>query len=122
MRKKILVVDDSRTVRMLGRIVLGPGYELIEAADGEEAVRKAEEERPDCVLLDVTMPKLDGFETCRRLRQLEATKEVPIVMVTSRTSPAEMAQGRAAGCTDYVTKPFDPVRLMEKIEGLLGPG
>lgn len=122
MTKKILVVDDSRTVRALGRVILGSRYELVEAADGEEAVKKAASERPDCVLLDVTMPKLDGFETCRRLRQLEATREVPIVMVTSRTSPAEMAEGRAAGCTDYVTKPFDPVQLMKTIEELLGRG
>jgi CheY-like chemotaxis protein len=119
-KKRILVVDDSRSVRMLGRIILGPRYELIEAGDGEEAVRKAETERLDCVLLDVTMPKVDGYETCRRLRRLESTKAVPIVMLTSRTSPEEMAEGRAAGCTAYITKPFDPVQLMEKLEEILG--
>jgi PleD family two-component response regulator len=119
-KKRVLVVDDSSTVRLLERVILGPHYELVEAVDGEDALAKAQAEPIDCVLLDVVMPKLDGFETCRRLRELEATKNVPVVIVTTHGEQSEVDKARQAGCTDYVTKPIDRQALLEKIRRLVG--
>jgi PleD family two-component response regulator len=119
-KKRVLVVDDSSTVRLLERVILGPHFDLVEAVDGEDALAKAEAERVDCVLLDVVMPKLDGFETCRRLRQLDATKGIPIVIVTTHGEPSEVEKARAAGCSDYVTKPIERQALLDTIRRLVG--
>jgi PleD family two-component response regulator len=119
-KKRVLIVDDSSTVRLLERVILGPIYDLVEAVDGEDALAKAAAERIDCVLLDVVMPKLDGFETCRRLRELETTRTIPIVIVTTHGEQSEVDKARSAGCTDYVTKPIDRQALLEKIRRLIG--
>ncbi len=119
-KKRVLVVDDSSTVRLLERVILGPIYDLVEAVDGEDALAKAQSQRVDCVLLDVVMPKLDGFETCRRLRELEATRSLPIVIVTTHGEPSEVEKARAAGCSDYLTKPIDRQALLDKIRQLIG--
>lgn len=119
-KKRVLIVDDSSTVRLLERVILGPHYDLVEAVDGEDALAKAQAGPIDCVLLDVVMPKLDGFETCRRLRELEATRSLPVVIVTTHGEPSEVEKARTAGCTDYVTKPIDRQALLDKIRRLVG--
>lgn len=120
MRKKILIVDDSNTILMMERMILSKGpYELITAANGEEAVAKAKSEKPDLILMDVIMPQMNGFEACRRLRECEETKNTPIIMVTTRGEVQNMETGYESGCNDYVTKPINSTELMAKLRNLL---
>lgn len=120
-KKKILLVDDSSTTLMMEKMILSQeAYDLVTASDGEEALLKAAQERPDLILLDVVMPKMDGFEACRRLRQEEATREIPVIMVTTRGEAQNVEQGYALGCNDYVTKPINSLELMTKVNNLLG--
>jgi DNA-binding response OmpR family regulator len=120
-RKKILLVDDSSTVLLLHRMMLAPcGYEVLVARDGQEALEKASAERPDLIFLDVIMPRLDGFQTCRALRARSETRTVPIILVTTRGEPHHVRQGYESGCTDYITKPFNGEELLAKVRGHLG--
>lgn len=119
-RKKILLVDDSSTVLLLHRMMLSHcGYELLTARDGQEALDKASTERPDLIFLDVIMPRMDGFQTCRALRARTETKNVPIILVTTRGEPHYVRQGFESGCTDYITKPFDGEELLAKVRSHL---
>ena len=119
-RKKILLVDDSSTVLLLHRMMLSHcGYELLTAKDGQEALEKASAERPDLIFLDVLMPRMDGFQTCRALRSRAETRNVPIILVTTRGEPHYVRQGFESGCTDYITKPFDGEELLAKVRGHL---
>jgi CheY-like chemotaxis protein len=117
----ILIADDSRTiVAMVGSRLERSGYAIVSAADGEEALRLAEERLPALVILDVEMPKLDGHEVARRLRAGEATRAIPIVMLTGRDDAEALAAGYDAGADDYVTKPFSPQELESRVERILG--
>jgi CheY-like chemotaxis protein len=118
--KKILMVDDSRTTLFLERTILrNAPYELIEAADGAQAVDKALAERPDLILLDMMMPTMNGLEALRRLREMEATRSTPVIMVTTRSESDRVDTAFELGCTDYVTKPIDQKTLLEKVRELL---
>jgi DNA-binding response OmpR family regulator len=119
-KKKILLVDDSHTVLLLHRMMLSHcGYELLTARDGQEALDKAFVERPDLIFLDVLMPRLDGFQTCRALRLRSEMRDVPIILVTTRGEPHYVRQGFESGCTDYITKPFDGEELLAKVRSHL---
>lgn len=120
-RKKILLVDDSSTILMMEKFILrNDPYVLLTATNGEEAVRKAQSELPDLILLDVIMPRMGGFEACRVLRDTVATKHIPIIMVTTRGEAVNVETGWVSGCTDYVTKPINAVELLAKVRSLLG--
>ena len=120
-RKKILLVDDSATILMMERMILSKGpYELVTANNGEEAVAKAESERPDLILMDVVMPKMNGFEAVRHIRQSSAVGSTPIIMVTTRGEMENVENGFSSGCNDYVTKPINGPELMTKLKALLG--
>jgi DNA-binding response OmpR family regulator len=119
-RKKILLVDDSDTILMLERLVLQHSYDVITAKDGGTGVATAIEQRPDLILLDVIMPKMDGFQACRRLRTEDATSGTPIILVTSRGEVSHMEEGFRCGCSDYITKPIDTLELLEKVRNCLG--
>lgn len=120
-RKKILLVDDSNTILMMEKMILNRGpYTMVTASNGEEAVTKAATESPDLILMDVVMPKMDGFEACRRIRQIDAVATVPIIMVTTRGEEHNVETGYQAGCTDYITKPIDGVELLAKLRNYLG--
>jgi DNA-binding response OmpR family regulator len=119
-RKKILLVDDSNTILMMERMILTKGpYELLTATNGEEAVEKALREQPDLILMDVVMPKMNGFEACRRIRSEDSTKDTPIIMVTTRGEVQNVETGFQAGCNDYVTKPINGAELMAKLKTFL---
>jgi CheY-like chemotaxis protein len=121
MRKRILLVDDSSTALMLERAILAQrDVDLSIARDGAEAVAKAVAEVPDLILMDVVMPKMDGFEACRRIREEPRTSAIPIIMVTTRGEPDHVEEGFASGCNDYVTKPIHQRELLEKLGALLG--
>ncbi len=119
-RKKILLVDDSSTILMMEKFILrNDPYVLITASNGEEAVQKAISERPDLILLDVVMPRMGGFEACRLIRDHEAAKDIPIIMVTTRGEAQNVETGWVVGCTDYVTKPINATELLAKVRSLL---
>jgi DNA-binding response OmpR family regulator len=120
-KKKILLVDDSATILMMERMILNKfPFDLVTACDGEDAVTKAMAERPDLILMDVVMPKMNGFEACRRLREIESTRLTPIIMVTTRGEMQNVETGFGSGCTDYVTKPINAVELVAKVRNYLG--
>jgi len=120
-KKKILLVDDSNTILMMEKFILrNQAYEIIVASDGEEGVRKAEEHLPDLILLDVIMPKMGGFEACRRIRANDTTSATPIIMVTTRGEASNVETGWTAGCSDYITKPINSIELLAKVRNFLG--
>jgi CheY-like chemotaxis protein len=119
-RKKILLVDDSQTALLMEQMILKKGpYDLVTAGDGAEGVAKAVSERPDLILMDVVMPRMGGFEALRDLRQREATREIPVIMVTTRGEGENVETGFASGCSDYLTKPIDSVALLAKVRDYL---
>ena len=119
-RKKILLVDDAETVLMMERMILSKSYDLMIAKNGEEAVAKADREQPDLILMDVVMPKLDGFQACQQIRRQESTSKIPIIMVTTRSEAENMEKGFEHGCNDYVTKPMSSLELLSKVRNYIG--
>ena len=121
MAKKILLVDDSSTVLLLHQMMLkDANYVLLTARNGREAVETARAELPDLIFMDVVMPEMNGFEACRALRAIEETREIPIIMVTTRGEPQNVQAGYEAGCSEYITKPFDRLELVAKLQNYLG--
>ncbi len=118
--RKILVVDDSPTVRKLisGKLEKC-GHEVICAIDGVDALEKINELKPDLVLLDITMPRMDGYQVCKEIRNNETTKDVPVVMISGKDGFFDKVRGRMAGTTGYITKPFGPETLMKTVETYL---
>jgi two-component system alkaline phosphatase synthesis response regulator PhoP len=119
-KKKILLVDDSPTAILWQRLILeADQYEVVVATDGEEGVRLAKTEHPDLVLLDVMMPRMDGFAALREIRADEALRATPILMVTTRSEMAHVMQGYESGCNEYITKPVDRSELLMKVRSYL---
>ena len=120
MSKKILVVDDEVYILHILDFSLGAeGYEVITAADGEEAIEKARIEKPDLVVLDIMMPKVDGFEACRRLKGDPETNQIPVILLTAKGREVDRQMGIEVGADDYIIKPFSPTKLIEKIGSFL---
>jgi CheY-like chemotaxis protein len=119
--KKILLVDDSSTTLLVEEMVLREHtqYGLLLARDGAEAVEKAIAEQPNLILMDVIMPRMNGFDACREMRKHEALQKVPIIMVTSRGESCNVEQGFESGCNDYVTKPINGAELVQIVNGYL---
>jgi len=118
--KKVLIVDDAETIVMMERMILGKSYEVVTARNGLEAVEKAVSELPDLILLDVMMPLLGGVETCRRLRAQAETREIPIIMVSTRSEIENVEASYESGCSDYVTKPINSMELLSKVRSFIG--
>ncbi len=120
MPSKILIVDDTETMRLYEHMLLsGQGYELTMAENGVEALEKIAEDKPDLVLLDIMMPLMDGIECCKKIKKDPTTKDVKVVMVTTKSEYEKVKEAFAAGCDDYVTKPIDRVELLSKLKELL---
>lgn len=118
---RVLVAEDEEDIRRLVALGLkrGDGWQVLLAADGEECLTLAQRERPDLILLDVVMPALDGFETCRRLKADVTTRDIPIIFLTASTQEHEMQRGLGLGAIGYLSKPFDPVQLRQQVLDLL---
>ena len=118
---RVLVVDDDAPIRLLCRVNLeAEGMEVLEASDGPDGLEKARTARPDVVLLDVMLPKLDGWRVAEALLDDPRTGEIPIVFLTARAELRDQARGLEIGGIEYITKPFNPVELAELIRDLLG--
>jgi two-component system phosphate regulon response regulator PhoB len=119
---KVLIADDQANMRQLVRLTLETGhFEILEAPDGHAALEVARREQPDLVFLDWTMPGLPGVEVCRALRDDPVHDRMRIVMLTARSQGEDREAARAVGADDYITKPFSPIELLEKVRDVLGP-
>ena len=117
---KILLVEDNEMNRdMLSRRLLRRGYEVVIALDGESGLSLAESESPDLILMDMSLPILDGWEATRRLKAASDTKHIPVIALTAHAMSSDRDRALEAGCDDYDTKPIELPRLLEKIEALL---
>lgn len=121
-RHNVLVADDEQFIRALILVSLGGDrrLHLKLAVDGEEALARARREKPDVIILDVRMPKMNGYEVCEALRGDEETAEVKIIMLSAFADPLDVELGLAAGADTYMTKPFDPRELLSKVQEALG--
>ena len=117
----ILVADDEPDVlELVGYRLSRSGFTVVEACDGEEALARALDQVPDLAVLDVMMPKLDGYELTRRLRAADATQRVPVILLTARAQESDIATGFEAGADDYLGKPFSPDELVARVRAVLG--
>jgi len=120
---KILLIEDNELNRdMLSRRLQKRGYVVVTAIDGESGVAAAESEAPGLILMDVSLPGIDGWEATRRLKAAPATRRIPIVALTAYATATDRDTAMAVGCDDFDTKPIELPRLLAKIEGLLGSG
>ena len=121
MSKKILIVDDEPNIVIsLEFLMRREGFEVLVARDGEEALRNIKEQQPDLVLLDVMMPKVNGFDVCKQVRNDPALAGMRIIMLTAKGREAEIAKGLALGADGYITKPFSTRDLAVQVRNLLG--
>jgi DNA-binding response OmpR family regulator len=118
--KKVLVAEDEPDIRGLVTFSLQyAGFVVVEALNGEEAIKKTEEEQPDLILLDVRMPKMNGYEACRKLKAQESTKHIPVIFLSARGQEAEIKHGLELGAEEYILKPFAPDELYRRVETIL---
>lgn len=121
MAKKVLVVDDSRAIRQSIAFVLEQnGYEVVEASDGVTGLAKLDENQVDLIITDVNMPNMDGITFIKRTRELEAFRFVPILVLTTESQKSVMEEGKAAGATGWIVKPFSTDKLMSAVRRVVG--
>lgn len=119
-KKIILYVEDEEILRKLVRhSFMGRDYQIVEAGDGAEAVKKAEQLRPDIILMDLQLPRISGYDAIIAIKQNPALKDIPIIALTGFALAGEEEKAREAGCDHYITKPFDPMALVEIVDGYL---
>ena len=115
-RRKVLIADDELFIRLLVRSALGREYTVLEASNGEEAIDIARRQRPDIILMDIMMPKLDGIGACYILKSDPNTKTIPVIMVSVRTDKLDQDYSQEMGADDYITKPFSIEALRDKVK------
>ena len=120
MAKKILVVDDEPDIRKLTSLRLKlSGYEAITAVDGKDALDSIRQQKPDLVLLDLLLPVIDGFEVCKKIKADEELKQIPVILFTARSDTMTVEKAKQLGASDYMTKPFNPEEMLNKIKQAL---
>lgn len=121
-RRKILVIDDEEPILLLLQTVLNVyGYEAIKAPSPEQAFARIAEDLPDLIILDVSMPEMNGYEVCRKIKSNPETKDIPIIMITALALEQDRKQALQAGANGFLFKPFDPKVVIKAIESLLNP-
>jgi DNA-binding response OmpR family regulator len=121
--KKILIIDDDAFIRRpLEFILREEGFAPVTAVDGEEGLAKLEGEKPDLIVLDLMMPGLDGFEVCRRVRNDPRFSSIPVILLTATGPESDCERGRAAGATDFMSKPYSPSELLRRVREILSEG
>lgn len=119
-KKRLLLVDDERDLVDLIKMRLeASGYEVLVAYDGQEALEKARSEKPDLIILDIMLPKIDGYKVCRMLKFDESYRAIPIIMFSARAQESDKKTGERVGADAYIVKPFEPGLLLNKISELL---
>lgn len=117
---KILIAEDDQDIRELVVLTLQfNGFEVVSAIDGAQAVEKAQEEEFDLIVMDVRMPRMTGYEACRQLREMESTRDIPIIFLSAKGQESEIQAGLDAGATQYILKPFAPDLLARRIAEVL---
>ncbi|AWU94383.1 response regulator [Azospirillum melinis] len=120
-KKKVMTVDDSRTMRdMVSFTLRGAGYDVVEAADGQQAMSAIATNKVDLVITDLNMPVMDGLTLIRKLRAIPAHRTLPILMLTTEADESKKAEGRAAGATGWIVKPFNPDKLVSVVQKVCG--
>ena len=115
--KRILIADDDPVILRLIQVNLElEGYEVLTANNGQEAVDKATAEHPDLVILDIMMPRLDGYQACEALKSADGTKDIPVIFLSAKAQQGDIDKGTSFGVAAYLTKPFDPTELLEVVE------
>jgi DNA-binding response OmpR family regulator len=118
---KILIAEDERDIRDLITFTLGfAGYDVITATNGEEAFQKALEVMPDLILMDVRMPRMTGYEACKRIKAEEKIKHIPVVFLSAKGQESEVQTGLEVGAIEYILKPFSPDQLTDRVRAILG--
>lgn len=118
---KVLVVDDSWfDLNLIASPLRESGYEVVTAADGEEALEKVASERPQCIVLDVVLPKQNGFQVCRKLKQNDFSRHIPVILISAKNTPLDMKWGLQQGADLYIVKPFAKEQLLTSVRSLTG--
>ena len=118
---RILVVDDEIYIVHILDFSLGmEGYEVLTALDGEQALERLKADKPDLIVLDIMMPKVDGYEVCRTIKSSPETQHIPVILLSAKGRNVDQKMGFDVGADDYITKPFSPRKLVERINALLG--
>jgi len=118
---RILVVDDEIYIVHILDFSLGmEGYEVLTALDGEQALDRLKTDKPDLIVLDIMMPKVDGYEVCRTIKANPETQHIPVILLSAKGRNVDQKMGFDVGADDYITKPFSPRKLVERINALLG--
>jgi two-component system, cell cycle response regulator DivK len=117
--KILLVEDDEMNRDMLSRRLMKRGYDVVIATDGEQGVVRARSDGPDIILMDMSLPVIDGWDATRQLKEEENTRDIPVIALTAHAMSGDREKAMAAGCDDFDTKPVELARLLEKIEALL---
>ena len=117
---KILIAEDERDIRdLVGFSLRFGGFDVVQAANGQEAVERAQVELPDLILMDVRMPKMTGYEACRQLKSSPATRDIPVVFLSAKGQETEIQQGIEVGAEEYILKPFAPDELARQVQAVL---
>jgi CheY-like chemotaxis protein len=118
--KRILICDDDPAILRVIQVNLEvEGFDVLTAHHGEEALEVAHAEHPDLIILDIMMPRLDGYQTCEQLKAAEDTKAIPVIFLSAKAQASDIEKGKAYGVEEYLTKPFDPSDLIDVVERLL---
>jgi CheY-like chemotaxis protein len=118
--KKILICDDDPAILRVIQVNLEvEGYDVVTAHHGEEALEVAHAEHPDLIILDIMMPRMDGYQACEALKAAEDTKQIPVIFLSAKAQASDIEKGKSYGVDDYLTKPFDPSDLIDVVERLL---
>jgi DNA-binding response OmpR family regulator len=112
-KKKLLIADDEEHILTLVKLSLEPDYDVVIAADGAEALKVFEKEKPDIVLLDLMMPKIDGYKVCKKIKQ---KSKIPVLILSAKGLREDILKGMDCGADDYITKPFDPGELVTRVQ------
>lgn len=118
---KVLVVDDSLTdLTLIASPLRESGFEVVTAGDGDEALEMVVRERPQCIVLDVVLPKQNGFQVCRKLKQSDASRHIPVILISAKNTPLDMKWGLQQGADLYIVKPFGKEQLLSGVRALTG--
>ncbi len=118
---KVMVVDDSNTIRRSAEIFLKQGgHEVMLAEDGFDALAKVNDYQPNLIFCDILMPRLDGYQTCQKLKAQATTEPIPVVFLSAKAQASDIEKGKSFGVSEYLTKPFDPNDLLDVVERLVG--